>query len=394
MKVYFTILLIANLNIIQAQAIELEWEKSFGSASLEDAYDIIQTPDSNMLLVGRGGPLAEVFTDCGENGGYVILKINPVGEILWSKCFGGNNPSKPQAVINSKEGGYIIAGESFASDGDVTGAHGSADFWVIKIDSLGELEWQIAIGGSSYESAKDIIQNSEGDYFVIGNSRSNDGDVPYHHGSEATNDILLAKITSSGELLWAKSYGGDFDDTGQSITQDSLGYYYLAGYAQSTNGDVPDNNGSSDFWILKIDSLGDIIWSKTFGGSESDNGEQVEYYNGNIYLIGETYSNDYDVSGNHGSRDGWLLKITSDGNFIQQKCFGGTGAEKFFDMDIVALNEILLAGIAGSNNGDLTEHFGSGGYTDFWVVKIDTIGNILWQKSLGGSKGDYANSAL
>jgi hypothetical protein len=114
--------------------------------------------------------------------------------------------------------------------------------------------------------------------------------------------------------------------------------------------------------VLKIDSDGAIIWSRTFGGSGTDNCNDVEFYDGIIYVIGETYSNDYDVSGIHGSRDGWLLKLTNDGNFVQQKCFGGSSFEELFDIVFISDNEILLTGVSGSNNGDLNK--------SLWNIKL------------------------
>jgi hypothetical protein len=388
-------LLLFFLSAISAnsQTIELEWEKSFGGTSYEDAYDILQTPDSNILLVGRGGPLAEDFSECGENGGYVIVKINTEGEILWSKCYGGNNTSIAYSVINASDGGFTIAGFTYASDGDVIGAHGNADCWVIKITSNGDLEWQIAIGGNGFDSAEDIIQNEDGSYIIVGRSDSDNGDFSDHNGSTTEEDLIAAKISITGELIWSKSYGGSYDDAGYSITQDSFGNLIMAGHSESSSGDVPENKGSTDYWVLKIDSSGEIIWSKTFGGSEPDNGNDVEFSNGIIYVVGETYSNNFDVSGSHGSRDGWLLKLTNDGAFLSQKCFGGTIAEEFFDIEIISSNEMLLTGFSNSSDGDLTEHFG-GLYSDFWVVNVDTLGNIKWQRALGGSFHDETYAGL
>ncbi|HRG65186.1 MAG TPA: putative metal-binding motif-containing protein, partial [Saprospiraceae bacterium] len=391
MKTLFLLLFFMSAIRATSQIVELEWEKSFGGTGYEVSYDLVLTPDSNIIIVGNGGPLAAEFSDCG----YVILKINVDGELLWSKCYGGNNSSIPKSVINSAGGGYVIAGESYANDGDITGAHGSADFWVVKINSVGELEWQIAIGGSNYDGAMDLIQNNDGDYLIVGTSMSIDADVNDHHATEATTDLLLAKIGSSGELLWTKSYGGNYNDSGESITEDGLGNFILAGYSESSSGDVPENKGSFDFWVLKINSDGAIIWSRTFGGSEPDLGNDVEFYNGIIYVVGETYSNDYDVSGNHGAgRDGWLLKLTDDGNFVQQKCFGGSSFEELFDIAIISENEILLTGISGSNNGDLTNHYGTTSYSDFWILMTDTLGNITWQKSFGGTFGENSYGGI
>lgn len=394
MRTLFLQLFFLSASVANSQAIEVEWEKSFGGASYEDAYHILQTPDSNILLVGRGGPLAEDFSDCGENGGYVIVKVNTDGEMLWSKCYGGNNASIAYSVINSYDGGYAIAGFSYASDGDVTGAHGNADCWVVKINSMGDLEWQIAIGGTGFDSAEDIVQCIDGSFMLVGRSTSVDGDFTDHHGAASEEDLIVAKITIVGELIWSKSYGGSNDDGGFSITQDTIGNFIIAGNSESSAGDVPENKGSTDFWVLKIDSLGDIIWSRTFGGSGTDNLNDVEFHNGTIYLVGETYSNNYDVFGNHGSRDGWLLKIADDGTFIGQKCFGGTSFEEFYDIEIVTSNEIIISGISGSSNGDLTEHLGLTSSSDYWILKIDTVENIIWQKSLGGSLGDYSYSLI
>ncbi|HRF77352.1 MAG TPA: MopE-related protein [Chitinophagales bacterium] len=394
MKFLHLILILVVTTTIQAQAIEVEWEKSFGGISYEDAYDIIQTPDSNILIVGEGGPWVAEFSDCGEYGGFIIVKINEDGELLWSKCYGGNEYSLAHAVINCSEGGYAIIGETFAYDGDITGAHGNMDFWVIKVDDAGELEWQLAIGGSSYDSGNDIVQTNEGDYLVVGNSSSINGDINDHHETESTSDLLLAKISSGGELIWTNSYGGIYDDYGESIAKDSLDNIYLTGYSFSASGDVPENKGSTDLWVLKVNTDGGIIWSKSFGGSETDIGNDIAISNGYIYTVGETYSNDYDVFGSHGGRDGWLIKLTIDGELEYQKCFGGSSFEELFEVEFISGNEILLTGISGSNNGDLTEHFGLSSKSDFWAITIDTIGNLIWQKSLGGSLGEYAYAGL
>jgi hypothetical protein len=394
MRFLYLILFFVNSIVSIAQSVEVEWERSFGGISYEESYDIIQTPDSNILVVGTGGPFTEEFSDCGENYGYVILKIDLEGNILWSKCYGGSDVSVPRSVINSSDGGYVIAGESNAIDGDVVGGHGNADYWIVKLNSVGELEWQITIGGSSFDSAEDIIQTSDDDYMIVGRSRSTDGDVTDHHATTSTYDILVAKVSSLGELLWTKSYGGTSDDSGTAITQDTSGNFIIAGYSESSSGDVPENKGNADFWVFKIDSAGEIIWSNTYGGSETDNCNDLVYFEDNIYIVGETYSNNFDVSGNHGSRDGWLLKISNEGNFIQQKCFGGTNFEEFFDMKVVDTNAILISGISGSSNWDVTEHFGPSFYSDYWIVLSDTIGNIIWQKSIGGSLGEHAYACL
>ena len=394
MKIYCTILFIAIVKIIQAQVVELEWEKSFGGGGYEESYDLVLTPDSNIIIIGTGGPLAAEFSDCGDNYGYVILKINLDGDLLWTKCYGGNNYSKPQSIINSSEGGFIVVGESYANDGDITGAHGSADFWVVKISNIGELEWQIAIGGSNFDSAKEIIQNNDGDYLIVGTSMSIDADINDHHATEATTDLLLAKISSSGELLWTKSYGGNYDDSGESITEDGLGNFILAGYSESSSGDVPENKGSTDFWVLKIDSSGEIIWSSTFGGSASELAYASIILENSIFVVGTTFSNNFDVTGNHGFQDAWVLKLNQVGEIIMQKCFGGSHFEIIYDGLTSTSSTLLLTGASGSNDGDLLEHYGDVGTSDFWIFETDTNLNQIWQKSFGGTLGEKSYAGL
>jgi len=191
-------------------------------------------------------------------------------------------------------------------------------------------------------------------------------------------------------LIWSKCFGGNDDEYGFGIVQDSEGNLVIAGYSNSADGDVPENKGSTDVWVFKINTEGDLIWSETYGGSQADIANEVSFANNCYFISSWTTSNDYDVSGNHGYGDGWLIKIDINGSLLMQKCFGGSYGEEFFSVGVVGENEIILAGVSGSSNGDLTVHNGPYYYGDFWALSVDTLGNINWQKSMGGSFNDFA----
>jgi hypothetical protein len=177
------------------------------------------------------------------------VKINSIGTIEWQKSLGGSNDDIPFSITQTIDGGYIIAGNSSSNDGDVSGNHGYVDCWIVKINSIGIIEWQKSLGGSNQDFVYSIIQISDGSYIIAGNSSSNDGDVSGNHGSL---DCWMVKINSSGTIIWQKSLGGTGNDIPFSIIQTIDGGYIIAGYSDSNNGDVTGNQGYEDFLIIKL----------------------------------------------------------------------------------------------------------------------------------------------
>ena len=372
------------------QVVNIDWAIPFAASGYEQSYDIIITADTNLLIVGYASPLPGVFSDCGENGGFIAVKLDTMGNIIWSRCYGGSEGAVANAVINTNDGGFILVGETYSSDGDVTGAHGNADCWVVKLGAEGNLEWEHAFGGSDFDSGEDIIELSDGGYAVVVRTSSTDGDVIGHHGVGYNYDAWVFTLNAEGEIYWSKCFGGSDNEYGFGIIQDADNNLVIAGGSYSLSGDVPENKGSSDVWVFKVNTDGVLIWSETYGGSETDNANKIANTNNGYFVVGETYSNDFDVIGNHGSQDSWLLKLDTNGSILMQKCFGGTSADEIFAIDYFGVNELILAGLSGSSNGDLSGHYGPSYYADFWTLSTDTLGNINWQKNLGGTLNDFA----
>ncbi|MBM7560374.1 Ig-like domain-containing protein [Marinitoga litoralis] len=234
----------------------------------------------------------------------------------WQKTFGGSDLDSAHSIEQTTDGGFIVAGYTKSNDGDVTGNHGlySYDYWIIKLDENGNLEWQKTFGGSDSDSAHSIEQTTDGGFIVAGYTKSNDGDVTGNHGGA---DYWIIKLDSNGNLEWQKTFGGSNWDYAQSIEQTTDGGFIVAGYTWSNDGDVTGNHGlySYDYWIIKLDENGNLEWQKTFGGSDSDSAHSIEQTtDGGFIVAGSTRSYDGDVTGDKGDYDYWIIKLDESGN--------------------------------------------------------------------------------
>ncbi|MDD1728220.1 MAG: PKD domain-containing protein [Methanospirillum sp.] len=252
-----------------------------------------------------------------------------------------------------------------------------------------ELTWQKCFGGSSNDEAHSLIQTFDGGYLIIGSTYSNDGDVTDNHGSA---DYWVVKKSSSGTIEWEKCFGGSDYDYASSAVQASDGGYLIVGYTYSNDGDVTDNHGSADYWVVKLTTSGALQWEKSFGGSSMDFSRSVIQTADNGYLIiGYTYSDDGDVTDNLGYADYWIVKLTTSGALEWEKSLGGTnfdGGQSAIQTDD---NGYLIAGYTSSDDEDVTDTYGA---MDYWVVKISSSGTIEWEKSFGGSDDDLARALI
>ena len=187
-----------------------------------------------------------------------VVKLNSRGEIEWQRCLGGSYEDWAYSIQQTSDGGFIVAGETCSNDGDVSGNHGEYDFWVVKLNSSGEIEWQRCLGGSDYDYASSIQQTLDGGFIVAGYTKSNDGDVSGWHegydpyGGDPLPDCWVVKLNSSGEIEWQRCLGGSEIDGAKSIQQTTEGGFIVAGYSESNDGDVSGNHGEGDAWVVKL----------------------------------------------------------------------------------------------------------------------------------------------
>ena len=366
--IFFALILFNGLNNkSHAQAPAIEWQKCLGGTSWDYAKSIQQTSGGGFIVAG------ETWSNDGDvsgNHGIVdswIVKLNSSGDIIWQKCFGGTDDDVAFSIQQTSDGGFIVAGGTFSNDGDVSGNHGIVDSWIVKLNSSGDIIWQKCFGGTDDDVAFSIQQTSDGGFIVAGGTFSNDGDVSGNHGIV---DSWIVKLNSSGDIIWQKCFGGTDDDVAFSIQQTSDGGFIVAGYTSSNDGDVSGNHGSWDSWVVKLNSSGDIEWQKCLGGTDNDEAKSIQQTSDGGYIVaGETWSNDGDVSGNHGNSDYWVVKLNSSGDIEWQKCLGGTVKDIAKTIQQTSDGGFIVAGYTNSNDGDVSGIHGD--YYDFWVVKLN-----------------------
>ena len=394
MKKLYISFLFAILRIAVCAQPSIQWQKCLGGTNQDVATSTKQTTDGGYIITGysysNNGDVS------GNHGNWDIwlVKLDGLGNIQWQKCLGGTGDDFGRSVDQIADGGYIVTGYTDSNDGDVSGNHGGfslGDVWVVKLDSVGNIQWQRCLGGTNDDAAYSIKQTIDGGYILGGCTSSNNGDVSGIHGNR---DIWVVKLDDLGNIQWQKCLGGTLVENSYSIQQTVDSGYILVGETFSNNGNVIGNHGGvnnpNDIWVVKLDGLGNIQWQRCLGGTSNDNGYSIQQtFDGGYILIGQTQSNNGDVSGNHGSFDVWVVKLDNLGNIQWQKCFGGTGPDGGFFINLTIDGGFILTGATDSNDGDVN---GNHGNRDIWVVKLDNLGNIQWQKCLGGTLDENSPS--
>ncbi len=376
-----------------AQAPMIKWQKSLGGTSMDVANCIINTSDGGFIVVG------DTYSEDGDinhnfgNVDYWVVKLSINGEVEWQRTYGGNKEDNSKSIVQCDDGGYLIAGYSRSKKnvptavGDVTNNNGSADAWILKINSVGNIEWQKNYGGINYDEANVIIQTSDGGYAFAGGSWS---DLLDPVGFRGAIDAWIVKIDINGNIQWQKLFGSYGWDGVTSIRQTSDNGYIVAASAETNTGDVTGNHGFQDYWIVKLDSNGNIEWQKSYGGTKVDIVTSIEITTDLGYIIaGYSESNDGDVSGNNGSKDYWILKTDISGNIEWQKSYGGHNDDNANSIKQTNDGGYVVAGHSKGNVSNCS-NIGNGGY---WIVKLNAQGNIEWERHYGSlSSFEIANS--
>jgi hypothetical protein len=354
--------------VIKLDGKELFVSSNFSQQVSSDEMEVSLSPSSKLEVILEGIP-----------GSYLDIWIEGELSNTWQKCLGGSDNDRASSLIHTSDGGYAVTGYSYSTDGDVSGNHGNGDFWVVKLNASGEIDWQKCLGGSSHEYSTSIIQSLDGGYAIAGYSQSNDGDVSGNHGGA---DSWIVKLDASGDITWQRCLGGSGWDTAGAIIQTFDGGYAVAGTSGSNDGDVSGNHGSNDIWIVKLDANGGIDWQKCLGGTGTDRaGVIIQTFDGGYAVAGISRSNDGDVSGNHGGTDSWLVKLDASGNIQGQRCLGGSSFEYVYSAIQTSDGGYAVASTSHSNDGDVSETCGGA----CWVVKLNANMGIVWQKCLGTS---------
>ncbi len=375
-----------------------------GSAS-EFVNSIQQTSDGGFIVAGHSassntGTLMGL-TNNGQND-YWIVKLSNNGEVIWQKLLGGSNNDDAYSIQQTSDGGFIVAGSSYSSNtGTLMGFNnnGLNDYWILRLDSSGEVVWQKLLGGSNYDEAYSIQQTSDEGFIVVGYSYSSNTGTLMGLTNNGSADYWILKLNSDGNLLWQKLLGGGSLDEARSVQETTDGGFIVAGnagpiYTGTLMGLT--GNGNSDYWILKLNAIGDIIWQKLYGGLHSDIGRSIQQTSDGGYIVaGHAISNGTGTLmglTNNGASDYWILKLDDSGNLVWQKLLGGSLVDQAFSIKQTSEGGYIVAGHSSSSNTGTLLGFINNGNTDTWVLKLNSTGTITWQKLLGGSIDDYGRS--
>ncbi|OYT14669.1 MAG: hypothetical protein B7C24_17110 [Bacteroidetes bacterium 4572_77] len=371
---------------------DIDWEKSFGGDSLDNIYSsIVKTYDGGYIVAGTTFS-TDGDIDSAHKGGsdYWVMKFNSSFDLEWQKCYGGSSDDDASSIIQTVDNGYAVVGCTWSNDGDVTNNNGDYDFWVVKLDAIGDIQWQKCYGGSKWDRATSIVQTTDGGFVITGDSFSSDGDIDKNRGG---SDILVLKVDVDGGLEWSKSFGGEArgDDGANSIIQTLDGGYVVGGYTWTEVGSIA-GKGANDFWIIKLDANGKEEWDKILGGTDWDFGRSViQTLDGGYIGAGYSKSIDGDIVGNNGHDDIWAVKLNSIGDTQWSRVYGGAGNDHASSIMQTPTGSYVIVGETYSNDGDITEN--KGGY-DYWLLKLGEFGDLLWQRTYGGSSNDCAKSLI
>ena len=315
------------------------------------------------------------------------------GSLKIIDLIGGSDEDTVNKVVSTKDGGFVIIGNSKSVDGhfEIKNRPGN-DIFVIKFNSIGQIQWTNFYGGSDDDVGKDIIESKDGSFYIIGYSKSKDGDASVNNGQ---HDNWLLKIDSSGNLLWERSYGFAGHDHAYNILAIRDGGLFFNGFLDITASDGQgkySRHGVGEFWCHKIDERGNVIWRNYYGGSNNDRSyDAKQTKDGGYILIGASESNDFDITENNGSYDIWVVKLSKFGDLEWEKSYGGTGIDK--GVAIVDNIENSYT-ILGNTNSQFIKGTISKGMNDFIMIKLDSEGNTISEIRHGSSDFDFAKDII
>ncbi|WP_158267546.1 T9SS type A sorting domain-containing protein [Adhaeribacter arboris] len=385
------------------QSLTAQWNMRYGGMGKDNFTTVIQTKDGGYL--SGGYTTSNVSGDKSQSSqgknDYWIVKSDKNGKKLWEKSYGGSSDDYLNSMVQTSDGGYLLAGSSLSGiGGDKTQAgQGERDYWILKIDKQGTKLWDKTYGGSGTEELKKVILLPSGSFILAGTSNSPvSGQVSQE--SKGGSDYWILKINSTGKKMFDKRYGGSQEEVLEDLALTLDGGFLLGGTSTSgISGDKSEaSRGGKDFWLVRISGTGEKVWDKTYGGSSDEELRALGSTNtssGNFFVAGTSSSGKSgDKSqASQGSKDYWMLKINDTGKKLFDKSFGGSQDEELRTIQLTEEGGYLLGGSSHSGvSGDKNQS--SQGSKDYWLVKTTDKGEKEWDQRLGGSGTEELRTVL
>lgn len=383
----------------------------FGGSVADAFTSVTQLKNGNYVL---GGNESSTDYQCVGNHGsddFFLTSVSPKGQLLWQKIMGGSGSDGGRFNVNStavkstSDGGFFLGGGTESNDGDISGNHGGWDIFIAKCDSAGNIKWKRTYGGNAYEYFGDMDATPDGGcVFVAASESGANGDVPANHGPYNGYfnpfDVWVVKLDSSGNIQWSKMYGGSGDDDPTCIRVTPDGYIFASDVA-SQDGDVAGSvfngvTGGADEWVVKLDTAGKIVWKDKFGGSGADNdGKLCVGSDGNFTMVCSTRSADGDFGTNYGLYDIGVIRIAGDGSLIWRKIIGGDAWDTGDDIVETPDGNLEIAGLSYSYNINGIPIPARGNTANIILCKLNkNTSDFIWLKEVGGTNFDKAEKLL
>jgi regulation of enolase protein 1 (concanavalin A-like superfamily) len=302
---------------VYGQGPDTLWAKVYGERNYGDVgYSVQQTPDGGFIIAGSTIPSAPGWSDV------YLIKTDPNGDTLWTRTYGGSNEDVGYAVQQTSDGGYVIAGRTLSS------GPGWHEAYVIKTDGNGDTLWTRTFGGSAYEAGRSVREVSPGGGYIIAGATGSFSVGGY--------DVYLIRTDANGDSLWMKTYGGMSNDRAYSLGRTSDGGYIVAGYTGSFGA------GGYDVYLVRTDENGDSLWTRTFGGTENDDGRSVqETSNGGYIVAGHT------ESFGAGGYDVYLVRTDENGDSLWTRTYGGARSDHGYSVQQTLDGGYIIGGDIG-----------------------------------------------
>ena len=385
--------------IITNKNYELDNIKTFGGSDDDEANDIINTSDGGFMVIGSSKSndgLIQNKMDLESD--IILMKFDSDKSIEWVKNYGGSRDDRGQSVVEVSGIGYALLGYSMSNDGDASRNEGFHDNWVILIDSIGNIIWEKSYGFSGHDHAYNIIKTKDGNLFFngfldvtasrgLGSTKKMEKSIKHGVG-----EFWCHKIDLDGNILWRKYFGGTNNDRSYDSIETADGDFIIVGSSESSDNDISSPKGSYDIWVIKLSSNGDFLWERSYGGSKYETANSIiQSSDKKIHILGSTLSDDKDISFQMGSSDVYLLTIDSDGNLLSGQTFGGSNFDMGKKIEIDNKDNLWLTGYSRSLDFDLSFNKGKNDAVLIQLSKNRILKKVL---AIGAEGEDIANSLI
>ncbi len=325
------------------------WSHHYGGYYNDGGYSSTPTPDGGYFAVGSTYSLTndhDIF----------LLRLDSLGDTVWTRTFGGSATDYGRDVVVTSDSGCIIVGST------VSWSKGKEDLVLLGVSATGNLKWTKTYGGVNSDEGWSIRKTSDGNIIVCGTTSSS---------GAGYGDLWLLKLTTSGDSIWAKTFGGAGGESGVSV-RDAFDGYIAVGATGSFG------EGYSSIYAVKTNLNGDSVWAKAFGGPKADMAYSVEISNFGDYIIAGATG-----SYGQGYNDAYIIDITASGDVVWEKTYGGSKEDRAYSICTTPSGDLIVAGS--------TESSGQGA-ADLYLLRLNPIGDLIWSKTFGGTLSDYGRS--